>query len=293
LMGNNHIFSLTPTFTQGLLLGQLSILLLLFLVIKYLFLLPQSDVSETPTFHPLTKSDNSSRTRSLPPQFDAPTADPESANWVNSIAHQIADVYRAKLQNGLQGLEGNEAARARIEAYANEIRPRGFLDHITIHAVDLGNSAPRLSNAQLVNIARETGASTSVSFHMSYTDSVSISLSTAYLFNYPMSSFARLPVSLTISLDLFQSPITIAPPSPFSSKPVLTFSFPSDFTLNLKTTSLMGSRAMLKDVPKLHELIENQVRRVFAARGTWKVDLPGLGNVTIPKEDRGDVESTL
>lgn len=147
---------------------------------------------------------------------------------------------------------------------------------------------------------------------MSYTDSVSISLSTAYLFNYPMSSFARLPVSLTISLDLFESlaspcnsgycapahvvfQITIAPPSPFSSKPVVTISFPSDFTLNLKTTSLMGSRAMLKDVPKLHELIENQVRRVFAARGTWKIDLPGLGNVAIPKEkgDSGDVDSTL
>lgn len=41
----------------------------------------------------------------------------------------------------------------------------------------------------------------------------------------------------------------------------------------------MGSRAMLKDVPKLHELIEHQVRRVLTSRGTWKVTLPGLGNV--------------
>lgn len=41
----------------------------------------------------------------------------------------------------------------------------------------------------------------------------------------------------------------------------------------------MGSRAMLKDVPKLHELIEHQVRRVLTSRGTWRVALPGLGNV--------------
>lgn len=41
----------------------------------------------------------------------------------------------------------------------------------------------------------------------------------------------------------------------------------------------MGSRAMLKDVPKLHELIEHQVRRALTSKGTWKVALPGLGNV--------------
>lgn len=71
----------------------------------------------------------------------------------------------------------------------------------------------------------------------------------------------------------------MAPPSPLSPEPVLTISFPSEFTLNLKTTSLMGSRAMLKDVPKLHELIEHQVRRVLSSRGAWKVVLPGLGGV--------------
>lgn len=51
----------------------------------------------------------------------------------------------------------------------------------------------------------------SVKFDMSYTDSISMSLSTAYLFNYPMSSFARLPVSLTISLDLFESSVSFMP----------------------------------------------------------------------------------
>lgn len=40
---------------------------------------------------------------------------------------QVADVYRAKLQNGLEGPDGNEVARAQIEAYANQIRPRSFL----------------------------------------------------------------------------------------------------------------------------------------------------------------------
>lgn len=41
----------------------------------------------------------------------------------------------------------------------------------------------------------------------------------------------------------------------------------------------MGSRAKLANVPKLHELIQHQVRRVLASKATWKVVLPGLSTV--------------
>jgi len=54
---------------------------------------------------------------------------------------------------------------------------------------------------------------------------------------------------------------------------------PPDFTLDLTTTSLMGSRAKLANVPKLHELIQHQVRRILAAREPWRVVLPGLTTV--------------
>lgn len=76
----------------------------------------------------------------------------------------------------------------------------------------------------------------------------------------------------------------------------------SDFTLDLKTTSLMGSRAKLADVPKLHELITHQVRisrsyslasshfpfkirRAITEKGVWKVVLPGLASVEEVRED--------
>jgi maintenance of mitochondrial morphology protein 1 len=52
-----------------------------------------------------------------------------------------------------------------------------------------------------------------------------------------------------------------------------------DFTLDLKSTSLLGSRAKLADVPKLHELIDNLIRRAIIRRGTLKIALPGLSNV--------------
>lgn len=44
-------------------------------------------------------------------------------------------------------------------------------------------------------------------FDASYTDTLSLSLSTSYLFNYPTISFARLPISLTISLSQFKSSV--------------------------------------------------------------------------------------
>ena len=58
-----------------------------------------------------------------------------------------------------------------------------------------------------------------------------------------------------------------------------------DFVLELNTTSLMGSRAKLADVPKLHELIQAQIRRVLTERGTWKVVLPLLSTVEEVRED--------
>ncbi|KAG2077142.1 hypothetical protein BDR04DRAFT_1125557 [Suillus decipiens] len=271
-MGNNYIFSLTPTFTQGLVLGQLSILVLLALVLKYLFFIPPESETETVTFHPLPKS-NPSWHQDVEEDDTNSSPEKESAHWFNILARQVVDVYRTKLQNNLTGYEGIEVARRKIEDHANELRPRGFLDHITVHSVDLGMSAPKLSNARTIE------------FDMSYTDTLSVSLSTSYLFNYPMSSFARLPVSLTISLSLFESKITVVPPSSASEAPILTISLPQDFTLNLKTTSLMGSRAMLRDVPKLHELIEYQVRKVLALRGTWKVVLPGMGSLATAQHE--------
>ncbi|KAJ6627242.1 hypothetical protein B0H10DRAFT_1780248 [Mycena sp. CBHHK59/15] len=280
-MGNNYVFSLQPTFTQGLILGQLSILVLLGLILKYLFLDSTEYPFETSSYHPRVDNDLLLRKQSISSHSIHESIDEkaESAEWFNMLLHQIVEIYRSKLRDGLPGAEGDEVARKRIEDYANKIRPPGFLDHINIHSVDLGVSAPRLYNTRIKR--QNCSEPLSAEFDVSYTDTISLALSTSYLFNYPMPSFARLPVSLTISLSLFKSSIIITPPSPTSPTPVpvLTIAIPPDFTLDLTTTSLMGSRAKLANVPKLHELIQHQVRRILATREPWRVVLPGLSSV--------------
>jgi maintenance of morphology protein 1 len=57
-----------------------------------------------------------------------------------------------------------------------------------------------------------------------------------------------------------------------------------NFTLDLKSTSLLGSRAKLADVPKLHELIDNQLRRSLSRWGTLKFVLPGFSDREDMKE---------
>ncbi|KAG7099373.1 ERMES complex subunit mmm1 [Marasmius oreades] len=283
-MANNYIFSLQPTFTQGLIIGQFSILVLLYLILKYLFLDSTKHPFETSSYHPKVGSDS-------PARHQYPLKEPqlvqgsghESAEWFALLLHQVLDVYRSKLRNDLAGSAGDEIARQRVEAYANKIRPVGFLDHIVIHSVELGSSAPHLLNGRRHRSSEDQP--TEIVFDVDYTDSISVSLSTSYLFNYPMPSFARLPVSLTISLSLFKSTISILPPCPTSPAPVMTFSISPTFTLDLTTASLMGSRAKLANVPKLHELIQHQVHRVLASRATWKVVLPGLTSVAEVKEE--------
>ncbi|KAI0307975.1 hypothetical protein B0F90DRAFT_1678996 [Multifurca ochricompacta] len=279
---SNYIFSLQPTFTQGFIMGQLSILALLAVILKYLFL-ENEHLQKVPVYadrdHPVLQP----TPLSTPMDQTSARIESESTEWFNALLHQVADVYRSKLRDDLQGVEGDEILRQRVEDFANRMRPSAVLDRIQVHSVHLGISAPRLFNARSRLVAG-AGSLERSEFDMTYKDDVSISLSTAYLFNYPTIGFARLPVSVTISLSAFSCHAVIMPPSPSTSAPVLTLAMLPNFLLDLKSTSLLGSRAKLADVPKLHELIDSQIRRALIQRGTFKIVLPGLSNVEEAKE---------
>lgn len=105
-------------------------------------------------------------------------------------------------------------------------------DPIHIISVDLGSSAPRISNARVENLDSmntlnsklsspsvcawsytlfddaESVLPQHASFHMTYTDTVSVSLATSVLFHYPLPYFIRLPVRLNISLSLFAASVS-------------------------------------------------------------------------------------
>lgn len=99
-MGSNYIFSLTPTFTQGLIIGQLSILLLLALILKYLFLDtgPPPPYDAGPVHFPANTTlerDRKDRTASRThftvgdDSLELENGEAESARWFNLVVRQV------------------------------------------------------------------------------------------------------------------------------------------------------------------------------------------------------------
>jgi len=143
--------------------------------------------------------------------------------------------------------------------------------------VTLGTSAPRLSNARIVPLSKpqtQTGPP-DIQFDAEYTDAISVRLTTSLFFSQPVPAFARLPVSLSLTLDAFRATLSVSPPDPRDPNPSVTVRLHPEFTLSLQTSSLLGSRAKLANVPKVHELIENGLRKALIDRGTIRVRIPG------------------
>lgn len=155
-------------------------------------------------------------------------------------------------------------------------------DPIFVDAISLGSSAPKLSNARIVPQSRldEKGKENGerlppqIQIDVNYSDSISVRLTTSLFFNQPVPAFARLPVSLSLALNKLKASLLVTPPRRDDPEPTLTITLQPDLELSLITNSLLGSRAKLANVPKVHELIETRIRAAMVDRGTWKIHLP-------------------
>lgn len=105
-MGNAYIFTLQPTFTQGLILGQVSIFLLLFLILKYLFLdsgphkalLYQPHIIRAEGDEPSADTDGSPQIKE---ELKGELFDSESMVWLNVILKQVSQIALCSCQEGI------------------------------------------------------------------------------------------------------------------------------------------------------------------------------------------------
>ncbi|KAI5479368.1 dimethylaniline monooxygenase (N-oxide forming) [Pseudohyphozyma bogoriensis] len=299
------------TFTQGILLGQASIVVLAVLFLKYC-------VFEDPAVaREKAKSRVEARTRrspqplsTLPPgstipailstlSYDLPTHPPETLDWLNVLLAQALTAYRSLVARSTAGNGGpvglmEEILNRRSSAEGAE-QEQGLvgLDRIVVSEVALGDKYPVLSNAR-VRPNGDEGGGVRVELDLDYTDHVSLSISTCLLVNFPRPRFAVLPISLGLTLERFSGTVTVELPSPLppspssigSTHPTVHFSLHPDFTLDLSTTSLLGSRAKLQDVPKVEQLILARLRGWITDRVVWpgrvQVGLPGLSSPVAP-----------
>ncbi|GAA6048039.1 hypothetical protein NBRC10513_003716 [Rhodotorula toruloides] len=333
------------TFTQGILLGQASMILLAVLFLKHV-------VFEDPN---AAKRERERRKRALtggtsetdgeasgledsarrkrdrkgkgkaspltadPPPTPAPSAAsllaslsydlsshaPESLDWLNILLAQLISSYRSLAANHPGG-----GARHLVEESLNRRSRFGAsdgdedggsngmvgLDYIEVDEVELGEGFPALTDAR-VRPSGMGGESVRVELDLEYTDTVVLSVSTRVVMNFPRPRFAVLPVSLSITLERFSGTVTVELPPlstptpslvpspapdtpPRHAHPTVHLSLHPDFDLVLSTSSLLGSRAKLQDVPKVEQLLKARIRAAIQDKVVWpgrvEIALPGL-----------------
>jgi maintenance of morphology protein 1 len=94
-MGSGYVLSLHPTFTQGLILGQLSVLVLLALILRYLFLDSTVSPFETSSYHPGVDNDLPRRRRAFWHEAEGESARKllESADWFSVLLKQVNNIH--------------------------------------------------------------------------------------------------------------------------------------------------------------------------------------------------------
>lgn len=92
-MGSNYLLFVQPTFTQGLVLGQLSIFFLLALILKYLFIdnsLPHATATGA-AYHPGidTEANRALHQQREQSELRDGQKGAESAEWFNMLLQQV------------------------------------------------------------------------------------------------------------------------------------------------------------------------------------------------------------
>jgi maintenance of mitochondrial morphology protein 1 len=106
-------------------------------------------------------------------------------------------------------------------------------------------------------------------------DLITLGIETKLHLNYPRSSIAVLPVSLSVSLINFSASLSLSfvprPPFPLATAEsptttALTFTFAPDFNFDISVRSLVGARSRLQNIPKISQLVESRMRLWFMER---------------------------
>lgn len=127
--------------------------------------------------------------------YDMSTHPAESSDWVNVLLAQMLQGYR----NDLLSTAGEEGARKHFERWLNPpSRNLSWLDPIEVTALNLGQSFPLLSNARIRPADGQGRVRAEVD--LDWADTLSLSISTSVLINFPRPRFAVLPVQIGVEL---------------------------------------------------------------------------------------------
>lgn len=278
------------SFTQGLLVGQLSVIVVLIFFIKF-FVFSETKTTSDPIRdlkkNPIIKTkDNDSNDSEAQLKainsilektyYNVETHSPESLDWFNVLIAQTINQFR---QEAIQS--------DNIVHSLNDILTTGplpdFLDKIKITEIDIGDDYPIFSNCRIKKNPQNL-SNLQAMIDVDLADTLTLGIETNLLLNSPKPLTAILPVQLSVSIVRFSGCLTVSLISVGENTPddeitastetrgsegkgtALMFSFAPDFRLEFSVKSLIGSRSKLENVPKIGNLIENRLKSWFIER---------------------------
>ncbi|KAL7273214.1 ERMES complex subunit mmm1 [Rhizina undulata] len=263
------------SFIQGLLLGQLSVILILGCFIKF-FIFGEPEHSSRP--HHTSRSKSKSRLpphlrkkrsavlRNPPPQttatilsktlYNVNSHQPESLDWFNVLIAQTLAQFREDART-------DDAILTSLDKLLNGAQKPDFLDYIRVTEVSLGEDFPIFSNCRISPSEDEPGK-LQAQMDVDLSDVITLGIETKLLLNWPKPLVAVLPVALAVSIVRFSGTLSISfvpssPENPGQGSTTLAFSFLDDYRLEINVRSLVGSRSRLQDVPKIAQLVESRL----------------------------------
>ncbi|KAI9506078.1 hypothetical protein BX070DRAFT_186915, partial [Coemansia spiralis] len=255
-----------PTFMQGFILGQISMLVLLIMAIKYiLFEEPmgkkpiegESDANAKPrNSAPEPAEDNKGRTVEILSRtgYDLASHTSESCDWLTVFLAQIIAKFRKDAE------KHDRLVRVISEALNGELRP-SVIDNIRITQFSLGSDFLRIAGARMVPSAGSLGMRAELDLELH--DEITLGFNTRVLVNWPRQLVAALPVSMVVSLVKFVGTAAIEFDCS-SLEPSVSISILPDYVLEFDVQTLIGSKAKVQNLPMLTSVISRKLEAAFA-----------------------------
>lgn len=209
--------------------------------------------------------------------------EPESLDWFNVLVAQIIEQFREEAVN-----KNNIINSLNKFLDTNSINLPDYLDTIKINELDIGDNYPIFSNCRIENEKGKLEAKINIDL----CDRIALGTETQLLLNYPKPRFAALPIKLTVAIVKFKGLLTVSftKTSEFVKNDQcndiestekneddddeeakdndyhLIFSFSPQYTMEFETSSLIGSKSKLENIPKIASMVEYQIKKWFVER---------------------------
>lgn len=292
-------------FLQGFLVGQLSVVVVLLVFIRFFIFSSGSErnpsysanmrgsLKSAPHFLTTIMNKRSSRENDLREELEAAKIrkiktvlektyysvenhTPESLDWFNVLLAQTIVQYRE------ESWQQNKLLRS-LNEYIDEKSGDfpDYLSNVRITFLDLGKDFPLLSNCRVRYLPKSNKGSLEARIDIDLNDKLAFGVEAQFILNFPKPKTAALPIHLTISLIRFQACLNIRLTSdeqvdlndktenmkiPPESGFGLTFSFAPGYRMEIETQSEIGARSKLENIPKIGSLIEYQIKKWFVER---------------------------